>query len=159
MLVFEKRKASRAKLKRWATLLPGQSRQSQRRWNMGVGASCTCEIFEAHVRDEFQRCLASKTRSFLVCLPLLPRSSPCSPVRFLQTLEDLMQFAPSPYSGAQRPADFSHLGTLYVLNKSHSGRFDLPEMLAFTNLCWRKYERLDGKQDFKVRTHLRTLVC
>ena len=80
--------------------------------------------FDDHVRHEFGSLVQGGSRDYVV-------------------LHELQQLS-------NASVDFSHLGTLFVLNASRTGRVPLVELLSFVELC-RQQHRLHAPHEFKAR--------
>ena len=80
--------------------------------------------FDEHVRAEFASLVGSRSRDYVV-------------------LHELQQLS-------NASVDFSHLGTLFALNASRSGRVHLDELLRFVVMCQEQH-RLYAPHEFKAR--------
>eukprot|EP00937_MAST-01D_sp_MAST-1D-sp2_P005022 g5022.t1 len=81
---------------------------------------------EDHVRREYLSLVKDQDREYIV-------------------LHELQQLSHSSVL-----VDFSHIGTLFVLNASRTGRVTLEELLAFGRLCQHRHQ-LHASHEFKAR--------
>src|SRR3990167_9820968 len=56
------------------------------------------------------------------------------------------------------PIDFTHLGTLFVLDKERNGKFTLNNFLEFSEIC-KKREEIHLRHDFKTHIQAYLTLC
>ena len=103
---------------------------------MGGAPSASSTPFDEFVACEFDRVLGGNKRDYLV-------------------LEELMQIEPS----FLIPVDFSHIGTLYVLNTSRTGRVPKTEVRAFVRLCRERFNLYRDAQYEHLRAYCTLRMC
>jgi hypothetical protein len=103
----------------------------------GAVGTTSSAPFDDFVANEFERVLGqNKGRTYLV-------------------LEELMLVEPSFFI----PVDFSHIGTLYVLNTSRTGRVPLSEIRVFVKLCFERFNLYRDAQYEHLRAYCTLRMC